>query len=99
MRRKNCWSMAECKSILDRMNLIKMTVSSVFFGRIMIDKNICFVIGGNMTMIKKHGFLMVNCFVKGGIKKVRQFIKNGMIQDLVNVSKASELKKVNFIKF
>ena len=48
-------------------------------------KNIHVVIGGNMTMIKKHGFLAVSYFVKVGIKKVRQFIKSGMIQDLINV--------------
>ena len=48
-------------------------------------KNIHVVIGGNMIMIKKLGFLMVNCFAQDGIKKVRQFIKSCMIQNLVNV--------------
>ena len=48
-------------------------------------KNIHVAIGTNMTMIKKCGFLTVSCFVKDGIKKVRQFIKSGMIQDLDNV--------------
>lgn len=48
-------------------------------------KNIHAAIGGNMTMIAKRGFLMVHCFVKGGIKKARQFTKSGMIQDLDNV--------------
>ena len=38
-----------------------------------------------MITIKKHGFLTVSYFVQDGIKKVRQFIKSGMIQDLVNV--------------
>ena len=44
-------------------------------------ESIQLVIGGNMTMIKKRGFLTVNCFVKDGIKKVRQFIKSGFIED------------------
>ena len=39
------------------------------------NKNIHVAIGGNMTMIIKRGFLAVSCFVKGGLKKVRQFIK------------------------
>ena len=52
---------------------------------ILIIKNIRIATGINMTMIKKRGFLTVSCFVKDGIKKVRQFIKSGVIQDLDNV--------------
>ena len=34
---------------------------------------------------KKRGFLMVNYFAKDGIKKVRRFIKSGMIKNLDSV--------------